>query len=174
MSLVKCILGEKNKTTVFCKTVDYYLQTGQMATEQRLSDQVLDQENSESSFCTCLFPHNLLSFSQVFADLTFSAATSAEWSRKLSELRWGQLGPLCSCGLVGQAEAWAPCDCQSSGVRTQGCRGGPCWGNQFSFLIGFSFHVLTKTKTLDFFFLFFCSHTGMRFGKGKGLVWKLI
>lgn len=59
MSLVKCILGEKNKTTVFCKTVDYYLQTGQMATEQRLSDQVLDQENSESSFCTCLFPHNL-------------------------------------------------------------------------------------------------------------------
>ena len=62
---------------------NYYLQTGQMAIEQRLSDQVLNQENLKYSFRTGLFPHNLLSFSQVFADLTCSVATSAEWFRKL-------------------------------------------------------------------------------------------
>lgn len=128
MSLVKCILGEEKKNQQLFSVrqwTNYCLQTGQMAIEQRLSDQVLDQGNSESSFCTCLFPHNLLSFSQVFADLTSLllpvlngpgsclSSDGGSWGLCAHAAWWGRQRP--GPRVTARAALFAVC--------TQGCRG---------------------------------------------------
>lgn len=92
--------------------VKHYLQTEQMATEQRLSDQCSNQESSASSFssgpCLTALVTPLQHLQNNFLAWLLLAGSGAEWARKVLQLRQRQLWPVSSCGLVGHAEASSP------------------------------------------------------------------